>query len=458
MNPPDHVAAALAKAEAWGARTADLAALRRRLLQLGEYQAGLLPSEVLQPLPDPPRLDELPAPEPGQAREALDRLVIIKLNGGLGTSMGLSGPKSLLEVKPGISFLDAFARQVLALRARHGARLPVVLMNSAALRGPSLDVLRHYDRLRVPGVPMDFLQGREPKIRADDLQPVQWPSDPELEWCPPGHGDIYTALAASGTLDALLGAGLRYAFVSNSSNLGALADARIATWLAAEQVPFALEAVRGTLADRKGGGHLARYEGRVVLRETAQVPDGDIACTDVEHWRWYNTNNIWIDLRALRELQAADPVAPALPLIINRKTVDPRDPASTPVIQLEWAMGAAIGSIPGAQVVHVPRSRSTSVKTTDDLLIMRSDAYELTSDGRMRPSFDGPGPVVKLDKDFYKLLPDFEKRFPAGAPSLRRSGWFEVEGDVTFGAGVVAVGNVRVAGPRHVLDGEVLGG
>ena len=460
MNMPDYVAAVLAKAEAGGARTAELAALRRRLRQLGEQEAGRLPGEVLEPLADLPRLDELPEPPPGRAREVLDRLVIVKLDGGLGTSMGLSGPKSLLEVKPGASFLDVLARQVLALRERHGARLPLVLMNSAATRGPSLDALRRYGGLRVPGVPgvpLDFLQGREPKIRAEDWLPVPWPADPELEWCPPGHGDIYTALAASGTLDALLGAGLRYAFVSNSDNLGALADVRIAAWLAAEQVPFALEAVRGTLADRKGG-HLARYQGRVVLRETAQVPDGDTSFTDVGRWRWYNTNNIWIDLRALKDLQAADQAAPALPLIVNRETVDPRDPASTPVIQLESAMGAAIGSIPGARAVHVPRSRFAPVKTTDDLLVVRSDAYELTSDGQMRPSFDGPGPVVTLDKDFYKLLPDFEQRFPAGAPSLRRCSRFEVDGDVTFGAGVMAVGDVRVTGPRHVPDGELLDG
>jgi UTP--glucose-1-phosphate uridylyltransferase len=457
MNTSDYVAAVLTKAEAGGARVAELAALRRRLSQLSEQRAGYLPGEVLEPLADLPRLDELPEPPPGQARDVLDRLVIVKLDGGLGTSMGLSGPKSLLEVKPGTSFLDVLATQVLALRERHGARLPLVLMNSATTRGPSLEALRRYDSLRVPGVPLDFLQGREPKIRAGDMQPVRWPADPELEWCPPGHGDIYTALAASGTLDALLGAGLRYAFVSNSDNLGALADVRVAAWLAARQVPFALEAVRGTAADRKGG-HLARCQGRVVLRETAQVPDGDTSFTDVERWRWYNTNNIWIDLRALKDLQAADPAAPALPLIINRETVDPRDPASTPVIQLESAMGAAIGSIPGARALHVPRSRFAPVKTTDDLLVVRSDAYELTSDGQMSPGFDGPGPVVTLDKAFYKLLPDFEQRFPGGAPSLRRCSRFDVEGDVTFGAGVMALGDVRVAGPRHVPDGQVLGG
>jgi UTP--glucose-1-phosphate uridylyltransferase len=138
-------------------------------------------------------------------------------------------------------------------------------------------------------------------------------------------------------------------------------------------------------------------------------------------------------------LQAADPAAPALPLIVNRETVDPRDPASTPVIQLEWAMGAAIGSIPGAGALHVPRSRFAPVKTTDDLLVVRSDAYELTGDGRMRPSFDRPGPVVTLDKDFYKLLPDFEQRFPAGAPSLRRCRRFVVEATST---------SARVSWPR----------
>ena len=201
----------------------------------------------------------------------LGRLVVVKLNGGLGTSMGLPGPKSLPQVKPGISFLDVLAMQVLALRERHSARLPLVLMNSAATRGPSLDVLRRQGGLPVLGVPVDFLQGREPQVRADDWQPVRRPACPELEWCPPGHGDIYTARAASGTLDALLGAGLRYAFVSNSNNLGVLAEARLAAWLAAEQVPFAIEAVRGTPADRKGG-HPARYQDRLVLRETPRCP------------------------------------------------------------------------------------------------------------------------------------------------------------------------------------------
>jgi UTP--glucose-1-phosphate uridylyltransferase len=453
----DSVAAALEKMRAAGAHPAELAAMTRRLEQLDDPDAGRLSGDVLEPLPDLPELDTLPEPSAERAREVLDRLVVLKLNGGLGTSMGLSGPKSLLEVKPGKSFLDVIATQVLGLRERYGARLPLVLMNSSSTQGPSLEVLQRYDGLRDQDVPLDFLQGREPKLRADDLTPVEWPANPDLEWCPPGHGDLYTALAATGTLDRLLDAGLRWCFVSNSDNLGALADVRIASWVADEGVPFAMEAVRGTAADRKGG-HLALRDGQVVLRETAQVPDGDTSFAEVDKWRYYNTNNLWVDLQALKELQAADPAAPELPLIVNRKTVDPRDKSSTKVIQLETAMGAAVGSIPGARAVQVPRSRFAPVKTTNDLLVVWSDAYELTPDGRMTPTYDDGGPVVTLDDDHYKLVPDFEKRFSAGAPSLRRCTRLEVEGDVTFGAGVVVEGDVHVTGPRRVPDGEILRG
>ena len=452
---PDYVKATLAKAEAGGAHPVELHALRRRLEQLTDPDAGLLPGDTLEPLEDLPQLEELPEPPEEQAREVLDGLAVVKLNGGLGTSMGLSGPKTLLEVKPGRSFLDVIAAQVLATRRRYGVRLPLLLMNTPSTRDPSLAALRRHEGLADQPVPLDFLQGREPKIRAEDFQPVEWPADPGLEWCPPGHGDIYTALTASGVLDTLLDAGVRWCFVSNGDNLGSQVDVRMAAWVAAGEVPFAMEVVRGTPADRKGG-HLARRGDRIVLRETAQVPDGDDSFADVERWRYYNTNALWIDLRALRDLQESDPGGPPLPLIVNRKTVDPRDPDSTPVLQLESAMGAAIGSIAGARAVQVPRFRFVPVKTTDDLLVVRSDAYALDEDGRMTPAFDGSPPVVTLDKAHYKLLPDFERHFPSGPPSLRRCTSLTVEGDVTFGADVTVEGEVTVTGPDPVPDGAVL--
>ena len=66
-DAPDRLAAVVAKAEAGGVRAAELAALRRRLRQLGEHQAGLLPGEVLEPLADLPDFEGLLAAVRGAA-------------------------------------------------------------------------------------------------------------------------------------------------------------------------------------------------------------------------------------------------------------------------------------------------------------------------------------------------------------------------------------------------------
>ena len=259
-------------------------------------------------------------------------------------------------------------------------------MDSEATQAPTLAALAARPELASPGLHEDFLQSMIPKIDVATGGPVSWPRAPELEWCPPGHGDIYGALRRSGALAALLDAGFTHAIVSNADNLGATADARIAAYVAGEGIPFLMEVVEGTEADRKGG-HIARRraDGRLVLRETAQTPEGEEeSFRDFRRWRFYNTNNLWIDLRALEATLAAADGVLELPLIVNRKTVDPRDPASPAVVQLESAMGAAISSFAGAQVLRVPRSRFVPVKTTDDLLVLRSDVYELTAEMAVR--------------------------------------------------------------------------
>ncbi len=420
--------------------------------QLEAGETGLLPEAAIEPLAELPDYEDLP-----DADGPLDQAVVIKLNGGLGTSMGMTGPKSLLPVKEGLTFLDVIARQILALRERTGARLPLVLMNSFATRGASLDALDDYD-LEVD-VPLDFVQSKEPKLTEDGLDPVEWPPNPELEWCPPGHGDLYTSLQSSGTLERLLDAGYRYAFVSNVDNLGAVMDPRILAWFAGTGAPFASEAIDRTEADKKGG-HLARHGDGLVLRESAQVADGDVeAFQDTSRHRFFNANNLWIDLEALAALLRDSGPVLGLPLIVNRKTVDPSDKASTPVLQLETAMGAAIGVFDGAVALRVPRTRFLPVKATSDLLVLRSDAYALTDDSRVvLDASRTSAPLVELSDEF-KLVGDFDKRFPDGPPSLVEAERLTVDGDVRFGADVVVRGTARVEGAGGgvvIADGEVL--
>jgi UTP--glucose-1-phosphate uridylyltransferase len=438
MPTAEGLDAALQKMEEAGVSEATREAFRHMYEQLVAGDSGEIPGDELEPVRDLRRLDDLPADVPD---ELLDRVAILKLNGGLGTSMGLSAPKSLIEVKPGWNFLDVLARQVLALRRAHAARLPLVLMNSFSTQGPTRDALARYEDLEVD-VPLDFLQSRVPRLRADDLQPVEWADDPDLEWAPPGHGDIYASLIGSGMLDSLLEHEYEYLFVSNSDNLGAVLEPRLLAFAAGERLPFVMEVVEGTEAERKGG-HIARRDGELVLRESAQAPEDDDSFTDFRRWRYYNTNNLWVHLPTL-----ADNGVPKLPLIVNRKNVVSSDSSTPEVIQLESAMGAALGSIEGAEAVWVPRPRFAPVKTTNDLLVVRSDAYVLDeNDARLDPApqrGDAPPPVVDLDSRFYKTLQEFEARFPGGPPSLVGAERLVVEGDVTFGAGTVICGEAEV--------------
>jgi UTP--glucose-1-phosphate uridylyltransferase len=424
------------------------------LLRKGEQ--GTLPESELEPLDHVHSADELPEPE----ESALERAVVLKLNGGLGTSMGMTKAKSLLDVKDGLTFLDIIARQVLHLRDRYGAQIPLLLMDSFATRDDTLAALERYPELAIEGLTLDFMQGKVPKLLADGFEPVEWEADPSQEWAPPGHGDVFTSLATSGMLDTLLERGYEYLFLSNSDNLGASLEPRILTWFAREELPFLSEVVDRTESDRKGG-HLARRreDGGLVLRETAQVPDEDEdAFEDIERHRYFNANNIWVNLRALKSaLDERDGVL-GLPMIVNKKTVDPRDSSTPEVLQLETAMGAAIGVFEGAGAIHVPRARFAPVKTTSHLLVVRSDAYELADDWtvRLAPGRDA-APIVELSDDF-KLLPDFEAHFPSGPPSLIEDERLEVEGDVHFGRDVRVRGRVHIEGPAEIPDGAVLEG
>ncbi len=431
--------------------------------QLERGATDLIAEGDIEPLPTPPRLDDLQVDEDA-ARSALDSTVMIRLNGGLGTSMGMDRAKSLLPVKGGNTFLDVIVGQVRAARHRFGVGLPLLLMNSFRTRDDTLMALADATDLPVHGLPLDFLQSQEPKLRIDDLTPIEWAPDPSLEWCPPGHGDLYPALRESGVLPSLLDAGFRQALVANADNLGATVDARMAGWFATSGAPFASEVCRRTSADRKGG-HLAirRSDGQLLLRESAQTaPEDDDAFADVERHRYFNTNNLWMDLQALADLLDRRHGVLRLPLIRNEKTVDPSEPDSPRVVQIETAMGAAVEVFPGAAAVEVDRGRFLPVKTTNDLLVLRSDAYVLDDDFTISLYGDRrDAPLVELDADHYKLVDDFDARFPDGAPSLKDAESLQVEGDWTFEQGVVVTGTVEVGpdgSPGRIAAGSHLAG
>ncbi len=386
--------------------------------QLSSGGKTTLSESAIQPAQDIPSLESLETRAPASL---FSKTVLIKLNGGLGTGMGLERAKTLLEVKDGLTFLDLIAKQILHLQDTSDAGAPrVLLMNSFSTSQDTAKALAKYPALGNPGQ-IELLQNRVPKIDAKTLQPAASSTNPDLEWCPPGHGDLYVAIAESGTLDRLLAEGIRYAFISNGDNLGATLDPRLLEYFATSGKPFLMEVTRRTPSDRKGG-HLCAdaSTGALCLRESAQCPEADIeSFQDITRHQYFNTNNLWLDLQALRDALDANGGILPLPLIKNTKTLDPRDKQSTPVFQLETAMGAAIGCFQGAGAIEVPRSRFAPVKTTSDLLALRSDAYTINESYHvlLAPERQGTPPTISLSSH-YKFVDSLETLTANGIPSL----------------------------------------
>ncbi len=408
---------------------------------LRKNESGMMPESTIQPVENLPSLEKISSQVSPRA-ELLGQTAILKLNGGLGTGMGLDRAKSLLPVRQGLTFLDLIGRQLLHFRETTGANPRFLLMNSFSTSDDTLAWLAKHPELGKPSE-VELMQNKVPKVDAASLEPVEWPQNPSLEWCPPGHGDLYALLSAGGTIERLMADGIRYIFVSNSDNLGATLDLTLLTYFADSGAPFMMEVTARTDSDRKGG-HLAQRDGCLVLRESAQCPDEDMdAFQDIQRHRFFNTNNLWLRLDRLQEeLKKSGGFLP-LPVIRNKKTVDPRDKNSTAVYQLETAMGAAIECFSNAAAVEVPRSRFAPVKTTADLLTLRSDAYVIRKDGVvvLAPECKGVPPTVSLD-DNYKLVDQLDEALKEGVPSLKHCSKLTVKGPVAFADAVVLEGKV----------------
>merc|ERR1719261_240885 len=349
--------------------------------------------------------------------------------------MGLDKAKSLLPVCDGNTFLDLIAKQVAFFKENYSMpELRFMLMNSFSTSADTLEALAKYPDLGT-GSDLEFVQNKAPKVTKSDLTPASWPSGPDNEWCPPGHGDLYPAMLGSGTLDKLLASGMKYMFVSNSDNLGATMDLKILTYFVESKAPFMMEVAARTDADKKGG-HLATVKatGGLTLRESAQCPpDEEKAFQDTSRYTYFNTNNLWVDLVKLKEAFVKQGGSLPLPVMVNDKTVDPRNKSSTKVVQLETAMGAAISCFKGATALLIPRTRFAPVKKCDDLISLRSDAYVLTEDFRIElaPERNGVPPTIKLD-DLYKFVDAMDSLIPNGVPSVVGCSSMKVEGPWEF--------------------------
>jgi UTP--glucose-1-phosphate uridylyltransferase len=381
------------------------------------------------------------------SHKLLSKLAILKLNGGLGTTMGLTIPKSAITVKNGKNFLDLVIKQTKHLHKKYNVEIPVILMNSFNTERTTDKIIFRYDGVR------KFSQSMFPRISSETLLPVSGEYGPRGMY-PPGHGDLFYSIKKSGMLDSLLADGYEYLFVSNIDNLAATVDLRLLEYFAENNLEFLMEVTNKTRADVKGGT-LIEYDGALRLLEIAQVPSSKKSeFTSVRKFKIFNTNSVWIDLRALRERLVAGTFE--LDIIENKKTLEDET-----VVQLETAIGSAIKFFPNSCGVIVPRSRFLPVKTCSDLFLVESNLF-IENNGALslHPSrIPEICPTVKLLGSNFSKIENYERCFK-GIPDILELDVLTISGNVTFGKNVVLKGTVVILADENskicIPDGSVL--
>lgn len=408
-----------------------------------------------------PSYGSLPSVNKSRIQQLLKKLVVLKLNGGLGTTMGCIGPKSAIEVRGGMTFLDLTVRQIEYLNKEYDSDVPLILMNSFNTDDETKRIIQKYSDHQVNII--TFNQSRYPRFGKDSLLPIptSWDDD-KNKWFPPGHGDLYESLHRSGLLDTLIAQGKEYLFVSNIDNLGATVDMNILQYVIDNNAEFIMEVTDKTRADVKGGT-LIDYEGNIRLLEIAQVPSQHVDdFKSISKFKIFNTNNLWVNLPALKRVIEKNQLN--LEIIVNPKVYDA---TGETIIQLETAVGAAIKHFEKAHGINVPRSRFLPVKGTADLLLVQSDLYSMQHGGLvMSPERQfATVPLIKLGDEFKKVN-DYMSRFRS-IPRILELDHLTVTGDVTFGSNVTLKGTVIIIAnhgnridipPGTILENKIVSG
>ena len=386
-----------------------------------------------------PDFSGLPSPDDSKTTHQLSKLVVGKLNGGMGTSMGCAGPKSLIEVRDNKSFLDLILEQIESLNRKWGQKIPLLLMNSFYTHE---ETQVHLSGLKTSAEIIGFQQNKFPRLHADSLSPLTPDEYGDQAYYPPGHGDFYQCIWQQGILQRLLDAGREILFISNADNLGATVDPVILNYMDEFNIPFLMEMTAKTPADVKGGT-LYQQDGKLKLLEIARVPDDKVdEFCDQKKFKVFNTNNIWINLTALKERLSQGPLE--LTVLVNRKNV-----GETPAVQLETAIGSALECFEGAVGLTVSRDRFLPVKKTDDLLLLRSNLFTLNK-GQLKMSPQKKHlPKIELG-EFLQNIENFQNSLPI-IPDLINLEELKIDGEVRFEGTASLKGKVHLNGLKKPL-------
>ncbi|XP_052192369.1 UTP--glucose-1-phosphate uridylyltransferase-like isoform X2 [Diospyros lotus] len=391
-----------------------------------ENEIFVIPYESLAITPD----------DPLDTKKFLDKLVVLKLNSGLGTEIGFDGPKSVIEICNGQTFLDLIVNQIESINSKHECNIPLILLNSIRTHDATLKVVEKYSKRNID---INTLCERQshPVNKQD--------SKNELDF---DHQELFLSLKNSGTLDALLLQGKEYILVVKSDNFGAVIDSKILNHLIQNRIQYCMEVIPNISSDFEGS-ILHSHEGEFQLSDIAQMPQKH----SLEKFKLLDTGNLWMNLKAVKRLFETDALTvESYP--VSKKVSDDE------ILLQDRRATSAMRFFHRTIGVNVPQSRFQPLMATSDLLLVQSDLYTYAegiltrNNARVKPA----NPSIELGREFEKLS-NFRSRFKS-IPSIIELDSLKVTGDVWFGAGITLKGKVTITAKQgmklEIPDGVVL--
>lgn len=294
------------------------------------------------------------------------KIAIVKLNGGLGTTMKCVGPKAIVKVKDDLSFLEIIINQIRVLNKKHNCQVPLILMNSYNTDSDPVmnKIIEDCQDIKI----LRFNQSKIPRIDVKSGKAMNLIKEDKTSYCPPGTGDFYESLLYSDIYPELIKMNIKHLFVSNIDNLNATPCPKLVKYLQNNSnLEFGIEVTPKTELDVKGGTFID-YLGKTKLLELAMVPKEHLnEFYSIEKFKTFNTNNIWLNLERLATTYKLD-------LLKNYKTVN-----DNRVMQIESVIGSAINNFDKTVIFMVGRDRYKPVKKIEDLERIKNE-YSLNDD------------------------------------------------------------------------------
>ncbi|KAG0582020.1 hypothetical protein KC19_3G027000 [Ceratodon purpureus] len=400
----------------------------------------------------------------------LHKLIVVKLCGTLGRSLGTTQPKSLVEIHSEQSFVDLAVQQIEVLNVKYNAKVLLVLATSDNTDRAVKQAVKKYSASDVDIIV--FNQTEYPR--------EVWPVTPKLGedgGYLTNNGDLFAAFSFSGKLDELLALGKEYLFISNCDNLGATVDLNMLNNLSENQCDYCMEVTPKNGTDAENGAYVSS-EGNIELLEFEEVSRSQNEKSRSGDVKVVNTNSTWVNLKAVKRLAEIE----ALDIYCSSKGAGEGENIT---FQLQTSSGAPLYSLQvngeifenlpiegnsdlllvqffdGSVAVEVPRTRFHPIRDTSDLLLFRSDLYTVR-EGVVCPNplrLSDVNPTIELEGLKLRKMQYFTERLKH-IPSLLELSSLRVIGDVWFGSDVILQGKVVIWAKKDeridIPDGEII--